>query len=254
MLPASWKRITILYFREDQKLLCVFTEVKSEKSGPTQGKRRSPSYARRQERRKLLRKKTDPFPEEPMESRETNNDCSLDLSPNPDSGLFGNREESEEESIAAESENDSEKEDGSDASSRDPVEPEEGDNWTPVTPRVRRQGGPRVSIVNSYNRHRIVEEKSTGGGPSGKDICWVTHCVYAPADAARADIERAMLNKDITKIKLISGPTYNPRYEFSSDGRFHLSGNEISHVRKSGHNRLIQLARIIICFFVSKYI
>ena len=76
----------------------------------------------------------DSFPEEPMEpretARETNNDCSLDLSTNPDSGLFGNREESEEESIAAESENDSEKEDGSDASSRDPVEPEEGDNWT----------------------------------------------------------------------------------------------------------------------------
>ena len=201
--------------------------LKSEKFGPSQGTRRSPSYARRQERRKLLRKKSDVFPEEPMESRETNNDCSLDLSPNPDSGLFGNREESEEESIAAESENDSEKEDGSDASSRDPVEPEEGDNWTPVTPRVRRQGGPRVSIVNSYNRHRIVEEKSTGGGPSGKDICRVTYCVYAPADAARADIERAMLNKDFTKIKLISGPTYNPKYEFSSDGRFHLSGNEI---------------------------
>ena len=32
-----------------------------------------------------------------MESRETNNDCSLDLSPNPDSNLFGDREESEEE-------------------------------------------------------------------------------------------------------------------------------------------------------------
>ena len=89
-----------------------------------------------------MRKKRDVFPEEPMESRETNNDCSLDLSPNPDSGLFGNREESEEESIAAESENDSEKEDGSDASSRDPVEPEEGDNWTPVT--SRRRGAERV--------------------------------------------------------------------------------------------------------------
>ena len=76
--------------------------LKSEKSGPSQGTRRSPSYARRQERRKLLRKKMDSFPEEPMEpretARETNNDCSLDLSTNPDSGLFGNREESEEES------------------------------------------------------------------------------------------------------------------------------------------------------------
>ena len=54
--------------------------------------KRSPSYKRRQERRKLLRKKTDSFPEKPMEPREINNDCSLDLSPNPDSGLFGNRE------------------------------------------------------------------------------------------------------------------------------------------------------------------
>ena len=201
--------------------------LKSEKFGPSQGTRRSPSYARRQERRKLLRKKRDVFPEEPMESRETNNDCSLDLSPNPDSGLFGNREESEEESISAESENNSEKEDGSDASSRDPVEPEEGDNWTPVTPRVRRQGGPRVSIVNSYNRHRIEEKSSSG--PGGKYIGWVTHCVYAPADAARADIERAMLSKDFTKLKLISGNLgrYSDKYEFSSDGRFHLSGNEI---------------------------
>ena len=143
---------------------------------------------------------------------------------NPDSGLFGNREESEEESIAAESENDSEKEDGSDASSRDPVEPEEGDNWTPMTLRERRLRlqRSRVSIVNSYNCHSIKEKFI-----NGKYISFVNHCVYAPADAARADIERAMLNKDFTKIKLISGPTYNPKYEFSSDGRFHLSGNEI---------------------------
>ena len=84
----------------------------------------------------------DSFPEELMEPTETNNDCSLDLSPNPDSGLFGNQEVSEEESSSAESENDSQKEDGSDASSRDPVEPEEVDNWTPVT--SRRQGAERV--------------------------------------------------------------------------------------------------------------
>ena len=119
MLPASWKRITILYFREDQKLLCVFTE-KWEVWTLT-GDQKEPLNARRQERRKPLRKKADSFPEEPMEPRETNNDYSLDLSPNPDSGLFGNREVSEEESSWAESENDSEKEDGSDASSRDPV-------------------------------------------------------------------------------------------------------------------------------------
>ena len=93
-------------------------------------------------------------------------------------------------------------------------------------PRVRRPGGPRVSIVNSYNRHRI-EEKSTSE-PGGKYISWATYCVYAPADAARADIERAMLSKDFTKLKIIKDKSlFSDKYEFSSDGRFHLSGNEI---------------------------
>ena len=53
--------------------------LKSESPKPHQGKKRSPSYVRRQERRKLLRKKTDSFPEEPMEPRETNKDCSLGI-------------------------------------------------------------------------------------------------------------------------------------------------------------------------------
>ena len=114
----------------------------------------------RQEIRKLLRKKIDSFPEEPMESRETNNDCSLDLSPNPDSNLFGNREESEEESSSAESEDDSEKEGGSDATIRDlapeteqqeEVEPSGGSHWTTVTPRKL---GQRSPIVNSNNRRQ----------------------------------------------------------------------------------------------------
>ena len=109
----------------------------------------------------------DSFPEEPMEPRETaretnNNDC-LDLSPNPNSDLFGNREESEEESNSAESEDDSEIEASSDASSRDStpetkqeVEPSRG--WSPS--RMRRPGGPRVSIVNCYNCHRIREKNN----------------------------------------------------------------------------------------------
>ena len=137
--------------------------LKSEKSGPSQGKRRSPSYARRQERRKLLRKKTDPFPEEPMESRETTNNGSLDLSPSPDNVLFGNREESEEESSSAESEDDSEKEGGSDATIRDSapeteqqeeVEPSRGDHWTTVTP--RRLGRQSFPITNSNNRKQLL--------------------------------------------------------------------------------------------------
>ena len=54
-----------------------------------------------------------------MESRETNNDCSLDLSPNPDSNLFGNREESEEE---VQQNQRMVRRKKSDAISRDPVE------------------------------------------------------------------------------------------------------------------------------------
>ena len=91
-----------------------------------------------------------------MEPRETNNDYSLDLSPNPDSNLFGNREESEEESSSAKSENNSEKADGSDASSRDPAEPEEGDNWwTPVT--SGRRGSERVPLPSpiGWSKHII---------------------------------------------------------------------------------------------------
>ena len=73
---------------------------------------------------------TDSFPE----PRETNKNCSLDLSPHPDSGLFGNRKESEQESVSAkfeadelESEEDSDaNKESSDASSRDPVEPGKG--------------------------------------------------------------------------------------------------------------------------------
>ena len=90
--------------------------LKSESPKPHQGKKRSPSYVRRQERRQLLRKKTESFPEEPMESRQTNNDCSLNLSPHPDSGLFGNREESEEEESSSADSNDSVSEASSDAS------------------------------------------------------------------------------------------------------------------------------------------
>ena len=84
---------------------------------------------------------------------------SLDLSPSPDNG---NREESN----SAESEDDSEIEASSDASSRDStpetkqeVEPSRG--WSPS--RMRRPGGPRVSIVNCYNCHRIREKQSPEG-------------------------------------------------------------------------------------------
>ena len=158
--------------------------LKSEKSGPSQGTRRSPSYVRRQERRKLLRKKTDSFPEKPMEPREINNDCSLDLSPNPDSGLLGNREVSEEESSSAESENESEKEDGS--------------GWSKHIIRVRRNFfNPRMeTIANLFTN--------------------VT--VYARDDVALADIDRAIHRHDFSKIQQIQG--LRATCEYSCDGNF----------------------------------
>ena len=52
-----------------------------------------------------------------MESRKINKDCSFDLFPHTDSGLFGNKEESS----SAESEDQSEMEASSDASSGDAV-------------------------------------------------------------------------------------------------------------------------------------
>ena len=83
---------------------------------------------------------------------------SLDLSPSPDNG---NREESN----SAESEDDSEIEASSDASSRDstPETKQEVEPSREVTPRMRRPGGPRVSIVNCYNCHRIREKQSPEG-------------------------------------------------------------------------------------------
>ena len=77
--------------------------------------------------------------------------------PNPDSGLFGNRKESEEESSSAESESkDWEKregrdanEDGIDASSGDPVEPEE-DNWTLVVETFTK----KICRANTINKRQ----------------------------------------------------------------------------------------------------
>ena len=54
---------------------------------------------------------------------------------------------------------------------------------------------------------------------------FVYHCVFAPADIARADVERETLTPNSTKLKEING-TYGNQ-EFSSDGIFHLTGSEI---------------------------
>ena len=80
---------------------CFSFSLKSGKPQPQQAKKRSPSFYRRQERRKLLKKKNkDCSLEQPLETPESKqkDTCSLDLNPHPDSGLFGLRENSEEES------------------------------------------------------------------------------------------------------------------------------------------------------------
>ena len=79
-------------------------------------------------------------------------------------------------------------------------------------------------MINSYNR---IREATRGK----KYTYFCDHCAYAPADAARADIKRTVLSNgtfkpDSTKLKLISGKIED-KYEFSSDGGFHLSGNKI---------------------------
>ena len=203
--------------------------LKSESPKPHQGKRRSPSYVRRQERRKLLRKKTDSFPEEPMESRETNKDCSLDLSPHPDSGLFGYREESEEESVSAKSEADGSEsgedsdanEESSDASSEDPVEPGEGEDWTPVT--SRRRGSGRVPSPTPIVWQKHIVKTRANLCMSRSTSLFHTVTVYARDDAAFADIYSAVEGADFRKIKTIQG--LHATLEFSSDGKFLHSGH-----------------------------
>ena len=69
-----------------------------------------------------------------------------------------------------------------------------------------------------------------------KQVQWISYKYLGTLICA--DIERAVLSNristtgfqqpDFTKLKLISEKDeYNKSYEFSSDGRFHLSGDEI---------------------------
>ena len=64
---------------------------------------------------------------------QTNNDSSLNLSPHPDSGLFANREESEEEESSSADSNDSVSEASSDASWEPGSETKQQDNLVAPT-------------------------------------------------------------------------------------------------------------------------
>ena len=74
--------------------------LKSGKPQDKKGKKRSPSFYRRQERRKLLKKKNKDCsleqPRETPQAKEKDTD-SLDLNPHPDIDLFGLKENSEQE-------------------------------------------------------------------------------------------------------------------------------------------------------------
>ena len=86
---------------------CFSFSLKSGKPQPQQAKKRSLSFYRRQERRRLLRKKnTDPSLEQPGETLQVKekNANSLDLNPHPDI-LFGLKENSEEESDSCQDHN-----------------------------------------------------------------------------------------------------------------------------------------------------
>ena len=92
-------------------------------------------------------------------------------------------------------------------------------------------------MINSYNR---IREATRGK----KYTYFCDHCAYAPADAARADMERAVLSNrtfkpDSTKLKLMN------MNSVVMEGFISLEMKS-SHLRKSGHCRLFQLALTII--------
>ena len=92
-----------------------------------------------------LRMKIDSVPGEPRAStssspiateKNEDNNCSLDLTPHPASGLLRNANESEKDSNIESETDDTDTGEGSDASSEDRGEPA-GDHWTTVTSRKR---------------------------------------------------------------------------------------------------------------------
>jgi len=137
---------------------------------PRTKKRRSPSYMRRQQRRKadLLKKRSGPSPADKAagnhkeEAAAVDTSSPLNLCPKP---VYPSSMAESEESAESEDDYDEEKgqdagsEGRSDATGRDSapeiekqeeVEPSREGHWTTVTP--RRSGGQRSPIANSNNR------------------------------------------------------------------------------------------------------
>lgn len=173
---------------------CFSFSLKSGKPQPQQAKKRSPSFYRRQERRKLLRKKnTDHSLEQPRETpqAEEKDTDSLDLNPHPDIDLFGLKENSEEESDSSDSGSETSRDASlgdQEAVSEDPDDTNTDGDWKVVTARGRRKSDRSLSPV-SMIKHRFVIRR----GNDEKEVF-----VNAPAHVARADVAHAVQNANAT--------------------------------------------------------
>ena len=167
---------------------CFSFSLKSGKPQPQQAKKRSPSFYRRQERRRLLRKKnTDHSLEEPRETPQEKDTDSLDLNPHPDIDLFGLKENSEEESDSSDSGSETSRDASrgdQEAVSEDPDDKNTDGDWKVVTARGRRKSDRSLSPV-SMIKHRFVVRK----GNDEKEVF-----VNAPAHVAKADVAHAVHN------------------------------------------------------------
>merc|ERR1711872_276134 len=164
---------------------CFSFSLKSGKPQPQQAKKRSPSFYRRQERRRLLRKKnTDHSLEEPRETPQEKDTDSLDLNPHPDIDLFGLKENSEVESESgSETSRDASRGD-QEAVSEDPDDMNTDGDWKVVTARGRRKSDRSLSPVPMIKHRFVVRHRNIE-----KEVF-----VNAPAHVAKADVAHAVQN------------------------------------------------------------
>ena len=241
--------------------------LKSEMCTPPKAKKRSPSYLKRQLRRKeaFLKKRTDFLPEpagvaqghskEEPEGEVTRSPPYLDLCPKP---KFPRQSEGSVDSSATEDDavqqstadvstespsirlfHPENEEEVLQAGSVDKEEPDKGAEWARVARRRQIPDARPVNLSpNSAGATRqagvpvIADKKHRRSQWSPKRRSdfrdhWVTRqirgtpdsvLVRAPPDAAFADIERAVLKFDFTKIKKIPGIMNG--YEFNNEGHF----------------------------------
>ena len=167
---------------------CFSFSLKSGKPQPQQAKKRSPSFYRRQERRRLLRKKNKDLsleePRETTQAKEEDTD-SLDLNPHPDIDLFGLKENSEEESDSSDSGSETSRDASrgdQEAVSEDPDDMNTDGDWKVVTARGRRKSDRSLSPVPMIKHRFVVKHRNIE-----KEVF-----VNAPAHVAKADVAHAV--------------------------------------------------------------